>query len=39
MYSSVIPSDDDEDEAEKTDIINADDPKNVERINKLLYNE
>lgn len=35
MYSSVIPGYDDEEKEEE--IIDADDPKNQEKINKLFY--
>lgn len=35
MYSSVIPGY--EDKEEKGEIIDADDPKNQEKINKLIY--
>lgn len=34
MYSSVIPGYEDKEEEE---IIDADDPKNQEKINKLIY--
>lgn len=34
MYSSVIPGYEDE---EKEEVIDADDPRNQEKINKLFY--
>jgi hypothetical protein len=39
MYSSVLPSYDDEKEGDKNDeeIINADDPRNQERIRRELF--
>lgn len=35
LYSSVLPNYDDQ----KSDVINADDPKNAEKIRKLLYEQ
>jgi hypothetical protein len=37
LYSSVLPSYDDE--KEDDEIINADDPRNKEKIRKLLYEQ
>lgn len=36
LYSSVLPSYDDE---KDEDVINADDPRNKEKIRKLLYEQ
>jgi len=36
LYSSVIPSHDDESEG-KEDVMNADDPRNKEKIKEILF--